>query len=239
MFNIAVCDDEIIEVKRISSLLLEYEKEKNENFEVKTFQNPNNLIEYVEKNGGFDVYFLDVLMDGLKGTDAAKEIRQKESHSEIIFITSSKEYAIDAFELNATHYLIKPATKERVTDALDRALEKLREKGDKFLVRNTSDGVIRINLSTFVYSESSGHYQYVHLSNGDEIKIRSKTSELWEELKQYPNFLQPHSGYIVNMDYIKNITSYGVNVGTFDLPISKNTYNQIKKIYLDYTFNKE
>ncbi len=87
MFSIAVCDDEIIEVKRISSLLLEYEKEKNENFEVKTFQNPNNLIEYVEKNGGFDVYFLDVLMDGLKGTDVAKEIRQKESHSEIIFIT--------------------------------------------------------------------------------------------------------------------------------------------------------
>ena len=239
MFNIAVCDDEICEVKRIAAFLEEYQKEKKEQFEVKTFQNPNDLIEYVEKHGGFDVYFLDVLMDGLKGTDAAKEIRQKETHSEIIFITSSKEYAIDAFELNATHYLIKPATKERLYDALDRALEKLKEKGDKFLVRNTSDGVLRINLNTFVYSEASGHYQFVHLQNGDEIKIRSKTSELWEELKQYPNFLQPHSGYIVNMDFIKNITSYGVNVGTFDLPISKNTFNIVKKTYLDYTFNKE
>jgi two-component system, LytTR family, response regulator len=239
MINIAVCDDEILELKKTTSLLKEYSQEhKNIQFNVETFQKPLELIDYINKKGGFDVYILDILMDGVKGTDVAAEIRSKKNNSEIIFVTNSKEYAVDAFALNAAHYLTKPCSKEKFDEALNRVVEKIEERGKEFIVRNTSDGLMKINLNEFVYSESSGHYQYVHLTSGVCLKIRSKTSELWEDLKSYKRFLQPHSGYIVNMDYVKNITSFGVSMEKIDIPISKNTYNSIKKIYLDYTFNK-
>ena len=76
------------------------------------------------------------------------------------------------------------------------------------------------------------------MNDGTTYKIRSKTFELWEDLKNFNRFLIPHTGFIVNMDYIKNVTSYGIEVLDANIPLSKNTYGKIRKEYLDYIFGK-
>ncbi len=62
----------------------------------------------------YDLLFLDVLMPGLSGIQAAREIRQKNENIKIVFLTSSPEYAVESYSVQATNYLLKPATEERL-----------------------------------------------------------------------------------------------------------------------------
>lgn len=239
MVSIAICDDDVLEVERAQRFIEKYSQTKNESqISVQTFLNPLEMLNYVDKNVGFDIYILDIIMDGMKGTDVAKELKAKESNCEIIFMTTSREFAVDAFALNAVHYLVKPYDFVDFSEALARALKRTEVEETDFIVRKTDKGVMKILIANICFSESSGHYQYVHMNDGTTYKIRSKTFELWEDLKNFNRFLIPHTGFIVNMDYIKNVTSYGIEVLDANIPLSKNTYGKIRKEYLDYTFGK-
>ena len=77
------------------------------------------------------------------------------------------------------------------------------------------------------------------MMDGAIIKVREKTNELWDELGKYSQFIRPHGGYIVNMDHVQTITSFGIKILETDVPISKNSLNKIRHKYLEYSFNKE
>jgi DNA-binding LytR/AlgR family response regulator len=240
MISIAVCDDETQELERSNILLKQYSYEHLQ-YEIKiyTFSSPLELLTYISANGGFDVILLDVYMPGILGTEAAQELRDSGDNCQIVFLTTSRDHAIDAFSLNAAHYLVKPYTEEEFIIAVDKALENLAKKYDSCITVKTVDGISRIPLNTLVYSETDGHFQRLYLSDGRAIIVRKTSTELFELLEEEPRFYKCGSTYIINMDYIIELSSRNVVFSTgVKIPILSRKYTEFKKIYMDYSCSR-
>ena len=107
MFKIAICDDNPEELAKVSRLLHNYINSNAINAEISEFLHPDMLL-LASCKAPFDLYFLDIVMPMLSGIDVGRELRQQQKTAQIIFLTTSDEFAVDAFALRATHYLLKP-----------------------------------------------------------------------------------------------------------------------------------
>lgn len=101
MIRIAFCDDDCSMLNSLHELLVLYRAEKNERIDDYTFHSSLDLIAEIERGTQFDILFLDILMPGENGIDAAAEIRNYDKNAKIIFLTSSTEFAVQSYTVNA------------------------------------------------------------------------------------------------------------------------------------------
>ena len=101
MTKVAFCDDELSVLNDLQSLLDEYRVKQNREIDYTAFISPLELLAAIEKGIRFDVLLLDVLMPGENGIDTATEIRRYDSNVKIIFLTSSAEFAVQSYTVNA------------------------------------------------------------------------------------------------------------------------------------------
>lgn len=238
--RIGICDDDPQQLEQANRLLRKYEDEHPQ-YDMKTdcFSAPLELLTYIETNGGYDVLLLDIYLPGILGTDAALELRNMGDNCQIIFLTTSRDHAIDAFSLNATHYLVKPYTEKEFFMAIDKVMDNIaRMKGATITVKSTN-GISRVDLDKFVYAEANNHLQCIYLSDGRTICVRKSSAELFELLDSELRFYKCGSTYIVNMDYIVELSSKQVtfSIGT-KIPILSRKYADFKKQYMNYVCNR-
>ncbi|WP_312940027.1 LytTR family DNA-binding domain-containing protein [Oscillibacter sp.] len=237
MISIAICDDELQQLERTKDLLKNYAFEHSQyDIKIHSFAAPLELLSFVSANGGFDLLLLDVYMDGILGTDAARELRDMGDTCQIIFLTTSRDHAIDAFSLGATHYLVKPYSEKEFFSALDKVVDKLTKKDEAYITIKSTDGISRVDLNKLVYSETNNHVQKLYLSDGRVINVRKASTELFESLQDEPRFYKCGSTYIINMDYIVELSSKGVAFSSgARIPILSRKYMELKKRYMDYS----
>jgi len=240
MIRIAVCDDESLELERARNLLKQYENDHLQ-YEIKTyhFNAPLELLTYIAANGAFDVLLLDVYMPGILGTDAARELRDMGDNCQIIFLTTSRDHAVDAFSLNAAHYLVKPYSEKEFFSALDKVMDKLSKKDEANITVKSTDGIRRVNLNKLVYAETDNHLQRLFLSDGCVLSVRKSSTELFKSLEEDPRFYKCGNTYIINMDYIVELSSKTVSFSTGSkIPILNRKYSEFKKLYMDYVCSR-
>ena len=121
MLKIAFCDDENQETRRLEALLEEYAADRGQDFAHTSYQSPVELMAEVEKGTRFDIILLDVLMPGENGMAAAREIREYDSNVKIIFLTSSSEFAVESYAVDAWYYQLKPIRREDFFRLMDSA----------------------------------------------------------------------------------------------------------------------
>ncbi|MPM09264.1 hypothetical protein SDC9_55580 [bioreactor metagenome] len=159
MMKIAICDDELQQLERANSLLNQYTSiHPQYDIKISSFSAPLALLTHVSENGGFDVLLLDIYLPGILGTEAARELRDLGDNCQIIFLTTSRDHAIDAFSLNAAHYLVKPYSENEFYSALEKVMDKLKREEVYITVKST-EGIRRIYLNKLVYSETEIHFQ--------------------------------------------------------------------------------
>ena len=108
MYKIAICDDDKISLTYIYKIICDYFKDKSNLFsEISTFSNANMLL---SSSKTFDIYFLDIILPDIDGIEIAKQLRKAGNSGLIIYFTSSKEFALDAFQVEAFQYLLKPVS---------------------------------------------------------------------------------------------------------------------------------
>lgn len=235
MLHIAICDDMPQELERAGSMFKKYACE-HKHYEIKMefFSAPLELLTHVAEKGGFDVLLLDIYMPGIIGTEAARELRAMGDKCQIIFLTTSRDHAVDAFSLNAVHYLVKPYSEEEFFAALDKAFNRPAQRSVSITVKST-DGIRRVELDRLVYAEASNHLQILYLSDGGTVCVRKTSSELFELLEEEPRFYKCGSTYIINMDYIVELSSKDVAFSSgARIPILSRKYMELKKLYMDY-----
>ena len=237
MITIGICDDEQRELEYAESCVKKYcEQHGRSDFSIMSFSTSFDLMGYVEKNGCFDVLFLDIYMPGFSGTEVAAYIRKRDEQCEIIFCTTSKSHAVDAFDLGATHYITKPYEQDKVDFALDKAVFNLEKNLAKYIVKKTVTGIRKIFIADIVYIESDEHTQIIYMKN-EIITTHLTTAEFWNDLKTDSRFVQPHHSYIVNMDYIREITPKEVILEKGEsVPVSKRFAKNFKEVYMKYVF---
>ena len=237
MISIAICDDELQQLERAESLLKQYAFEHPQyEIKIQSFSAPLELLTHVAEKGSFDVLLLDIYMPGIIGTEAARELRAMGDKCQIIFLTTSRDHAIDAFSLNAAHYLVKPYSENALFSALDKVMDQLAKKDEVYITIKSTDGISRVDLNKLIYSETDNHVQKLYLSDGRVISVRKSSTELFELLEEEPRFYKCGSTYIINMDYIVELSSKGVAFSSgARIPILSRKYMELRKLYMDYS----
>ena len=240
MIKIAFCDDEMEVLHQMNELLDRYQVERNEDITYAAFQSPFELLTEIEKGIRPDILFLDVVMPGQNGMDVAKEIRQYDTNMKIIFLTSSPEFAVESYSVGAYFYQLKPIWEESFFRLMDAVLAECEKKKKNSLILRSKDGITRIDLQQLEYCEVLGRKLLFHLENGAVLEGAGSLDDLVGQLMQYSNFFRPHRSFLVNMEYIQNISSRSIKmVNDAEIPIPHGKCSEIKNTYMEYAFNGE
>jgi DNA-binding LytR/AlgR family response regulator len=173
------------------------------------------------------------------GIDVAKEIQKYCKDAIIVFTTTSKEFAIDAFEVNAYHYLLKPLNQKKVFECIDKIISKtLNTTPNVFQIKTNDKNILTVDVKDVSYIESISRRIAIHLKNDEVIMSTSLRAKFLESIPfdyENCNFINCHASYIVNMNDIKAISdkSFTMKNGE-NIPISKNLFSQVKKTYIQY-----
>lgn len=240
MIKIAFCDDDMEVLHQMNELLDRYRVERNEDITYAAFQSPFELLTEIEKGIRPDILFLDVVMPGQNGMDVAKEIRQYDTSMKIIFLTSSPEFAVESYSVGAYFYQLKPIWEESFFRLMDAVLAECEKKKKNRLILRSKDGITRIDLQQLEYCEVLGRKLLFHLENGAVLESAGSLDDLAGQLMQYSNFFRPHRSFLVNMEYIQNISSRSIKmVNDAEIPIPHGKCSEIKNTYMEYAFNGE
>jgi two-component system LytT family response regulator len=176
-----------------------------------------------------ELLFLDIKMPGMSGLELGRSLRS-ERPPYIIFTTAYTQYAVDAFSVDAVDYLLKPFDRERFTQALDKARERLR--GPLPIKRDTDlDGLVRqlstltagssgrtagrlaikdgtrfrfLELADITHVQADGDYLHVHTVSGERSMLRERMQELEHRLAG-GSFVRVSRSVILNLRYLKEM----------------------------------
>ena len=170
-----------------------------------------------------DLLLLDIEMPGMSGLELTQHLGDK--RPVIIFITSKREYAVDAFDLNVADYIMKPVTTPRFIRAIDKAREILESNGEEINVRNDefifirdSNVVRRLKLDGILYAEAMG--DYVKLHTPERFYAVHATLKAVEDRLPAGRFLRVHRSYVVAVDKIDTLDGGALIVGGTPLPVA-------------------
>lgn len=241
MLNIAICDDNIGDLSNMVSLIGDYQalQRDKDSIQTSSFQNAFDLIASMESSQEYDLVLLDVLMPHLTGMEAAKEIRQFNQDVKIIFMTSSPEFAVDSYSVNAYYYALKPIWKEQLFVLLDKVIaENEIHLGDSLLIKSKT-GLTRIYTSRLEFAEVVGRTIFYHLKDGTVIEASGTISELENMLMDNPSYIRSHRSYIVNMEHINTLRQREILMESGSLvPMARSNYNTIKSAYFSFAFKE-
>lgn len=205
MLQIAVCDDQEAELGQVKALLAEYARLRPEaGFELRAFHSGGELLDEVKARGGFMIYLLDVMMPEPDGLAVGAAIREDDPDAVIIYLTSSPDYAVDSYGVQATGYLLKPVERGAFFAQLDRVMERLRRERSQVVAVRTRDRVSLVRISDIRYAEGTNHTVNFYLAGGRSASSpkRGPFEEAAAPLLADGRFLRAGSSYIVNMLYI-------------------------------------
>lgn len=238
MIRIALCDDEQKILDEVSLYINKYFQIKNSyRYEIYSFDSVTSLINVLDDEKNFDIYILDIYIGDEIGTNLAKTIRKRGIESPIIFLTTSIEHAPQSFETGTLRYLLKPLNIEKLYEAMDVAIVQVEKMNERMIKFKTENGVERVAVNSIMCSEAYRHYQYITLKNAEKIRIRNTVTELFATLGKYGGFIRVGNPYIINLRYVKNVSSTEVCLyNDINIHIPRGRYTEIKNAFWDFQY---
>lgn len=187
------------------------------------------LIDVESGRKQFDLFLLDIYLPGCNGVEAARRIRELDERAVLIFLSSSRDFYQEAFDLYAFHYLIKPVSLATLTEVLQKASGLIGHSEET--LRITFRGQkIRLRLEDILYISSSNHTLHFHMQNGQEFTSYGKLDNLWQQLVS-DLFVRCHKSFITNLLYVNRLTREGFYIGDTLIPISRTYASDAKEKY--------
>lgn len=240
MVKLAFCDDDSSVLNELKILIEDYQKKFNKKIEYNTFDSPLELLAEIERGTRFDIVFLDILMPGESGIDAAAEIKEYDENVKIIFLTSSAEYALQSYSVGAFFYQLKPICRESFFRLIDSVLSACEKEHSKSLILRCKNGITRVYLKNIEFCEIIHRTLFIHLNDGKVLESIGSLDELYEQIKSSGGFIRTHRSFIVNLDYVQNISYKAVTMSSLtQIPIPRGKYQEIKDAFLEYAFENE
>lgn len=242
--RIVVCDDNKEDLAEIERLLARYrENNASAKYDVIQFADSVALYQRLQEEHPGDIYILDMIMDEKTGIDIGSMIRRVDEQSVIIYVTSSDDFALEAYGVRAVRYLMKPIREELFFEALDYALydaSKI-ERDAEYQVK-TKEGLVSVACSRIEYIENYSRTLNICLTDGTCIKsifIRRSFEEEVRKLEEDKRFLQVHKSFLVNMNYIDKLAQGAIIMESGkNIPVSKTRAADVKKEYLIFVSAK-
>lgn len=228
--NIAVCDDEREDREELCRDLTEIW----ENAQIHGFENGVDVVRKIRQGSYYDLIFMDIIMEQSDGIMTGKEIRRYYPGIELVYISNSREFGPEIYELNALHYLVKPYTREKLEEVKIRFLKR-RERRRKAVIHLGREKQKDIPLHMITYIESSHNNLLIHLITGSEVKIRGSLRGFMDRLDE--RFLRINRGVIVNMESIEQMGTDSCEIAGITFMLSRKGKAENKRKYSDWLFN--
>ncbi len=237
--KIVVCDDSMEDLTEIEGLLIKYKERNPEpSLEIEQYTDAVRLYQKIQEKDFADIYILDMIMSEKSGIDIGTLIRSSNKESIIIYITSSDDFAMEAYGVRAVRYLLKPVSEEQFCEALTYALSLTKLEKEITYPVKTKDGLVAIPYAKIEYIENYSRQLNICLSSGESIKsifIRKSFDEEIRDIAQDRRFLQVHKSFLINMNYVNKLTQNSILMESGkSIPISKKRVADVKKEYLLY-----
>ena len=235
MIKVAVCDDEKYYLDAVIGYLNAYQKGKDIQMEVFAFGESSDLLDEIKNGTKYDVYLLDIYMQGVTGMSIAIELRSLGVQSPIVFLTSSTDHALEAFGVNATHYLLKPYTEKNFFFAMDKAMQSIEDNSNDSIVIKVDNGYRYFTVKEILYVEAEDKYQRIYLSNGEKVLVRITSNELCEKVKDFDCFFRCGRSHIINLNHVRKVTTSSVLLKTgTELKLSHAAIATLKTAFFNY-----
>lgn len=154
-----------------------------------------------------DAVFMDIRMPGLTGLDLARVLSRFKTPPPVVFVTAFEDHAVDAFELNAVDYVLKPVRDDRLTEAVRRVVDAAHDSSrtsDDDSIPVELGGVTRfVSRATVGYVEAQGDYARLHTAQGSHL-IRVPLSSLEEDWRD-AGFVRIHRSLLVALPHIEEV----------------------------------
>ncbi len=239
MINCIIVEDELPAREELKYFL-------NQEKEIKLiaeFNNPLDTLNFLENNTA-DVIFLDINMPDMNGISLGKIITKMYPDMKIVFITAYKDYAVDAFEIKAFDYLLKPYSESRIKNLLKSLINIKNEK--TILIKNNNLKKITVNIGERLYVISLNDIDYIEASEKETLIFSNQKKYVskikiskWEEMLKENNFYRCHRSFIVNLDKITEIEQWfnsswilKIKNYTTAIPVSRNNIKELKELFL-------
>lgn len=242
MYRIALCDDEPAELEKTEKLLSDYEKKHpGLKFMIRCFENIDELLHIVEEDDMPDLIFMDIFMPDKErnfcplGMEAAKELRNRNYKGRLVFLTTSKEYALEAFDVDALQYIVKPVSEDKLFLLLNNILKDMEEERKKYILLRIEGRLVRVALNDIVCCEAQGKSQYLYLENGTQCTLRMTMTELCEQLSHYQEFVRIGVAFIVNLGHIGSLDTKEIHMDNGQkIYLPRGTYKGLREQYFRY-----
>lgn len=234
MKKVLICDDDIFFAEGIKQDVLEIMG--RENLHVETFVLEEQLEFYVAEHPDEPaIVMLDVKLKNNNGVNVAKNLQRANPDTQIIFMSGYDDYYLDVYEVEHIYFLKKPVKRQRLKQALSRAIQRLEQIKEANFHMPGRIGTEQIPLSIILYFEKEKRKIHIH-STEKRYSFYGRFEEIEEQLDE--RFLRCHNSYIVNIAKAQKLSDkkFFFENGRA-IPISKSYYGQARNKFLDYLSN--
>ncbi|MEU6797819.1 LytTR family DNA-binding domain-containing protein [Nonomuraea wenchangensis] len=236
MLRVLAVDDEVPALEELAYLLRQDDRIEHVSTAADGVAALQDMVQMIRGGERLDGVFLDIGMPGLDGLDLARLVGGFPSPPRLVFVTAHEEWAVQAFELEAVDYLLKPVRAERLSEAVRR----LEAAAAPAATEPAQDDVIPVELggrTRFVpqqavrYAEAKGDYVRLHTVDGSYL-VRMSLAALERRWSQ-AGFLRIHRSTLVSARHVSELRFEGgrvtLTVGGEQLPVSRRHSRQVRE----------
>jgi DNA-binding LytR/AlgR family response regulator len=227
LYTIAICEDEAVfrdEQKSICRSILE---KLNLEYHISVFDSGNDFWDTFLTGKRYDLILLDIIMDETNGMELAKKIREQDGDVAIVFITSNPGFALQGYDVNALHYLIKPLDSD-VLERLIKADYRHRFQS-RFLVFKSGTQTLRLPIRDIICLETVGRRVAITMPDRT-VEYSGKLSDLLDGKEQ---FLRCHKAFAINPRNIRELTrTDAIAINGKMIPVSRTYLKDVQKALL-------
>ena len=230
MIRVAIVEDEAEIREQLMGYVQRYTRQYGTAFEVKTFADGLEILE--DYRPAYDLILLDIEMKHLDGMETARRIRELDPDVMLVFITNMAQYAIKGYAVGALDYVLKPVPYFAFSQQLQKVEEQLRRRTRHYLAVPVEGGLRRLDTARIYYIESEGHRVHFYTEEGD-FAAPGALKALEEKLADRP-FARCNSGYLVNLAQVQAVQQNTVEVGPYELQVSRPKRKSFLAALTDY-----
>ena len=236
--NIAIIDDISTDAEALKNIAVSYFEKKQIRAEICHFFSAEEFFEDYQP-GKFQILFLDIYMDGMTGMEAARRIRRQSDNCILVFVTTSSDFAVESYDVQASYYLLKPFDLEKLCRILS-TIQFRQSQNSRYIELISDRTPVKIPVRSILYVDTYRNAVQVHTTDAGIIRSYITFQKFEELLEGMKCFLSCYRGCIVNMDHIEKSTDEGFVMDNQELvTVRKRGSNAIKKAYLEYLFSSD
>ena len=218
MINIGICDDEA-SMRRLLRAPLEQKLQLlGADYRIYEYDCGETLLTRPETEW-LDILFLDIELKQLSGMETARNLRKRDSHTLLIFVTAYPDFVFQGYEVHAFHYILKPYENQKIMKVLEQAIKELGQNREHYFTLEQKSGTTKIPAKKILAFSSDRRKIIISLEDGNKLEFYGKLDAVETDLPDY--FIRCHNRHLVNLNYVTALEKDGCTLRSQSFPVSR------------------